>query len=431
MNTMLNMPGWIQMPSQVQGSDLPAWLEIEKQKSWEIFQKAGLPTRKHERWKYADISHLEQAQYEAPGKAQPPVSAADINSFRLPGESHLLVLVNGVYFPELSDIKRLPEGAVICSLRNAGKQYEPLLKQYMQNKNTKQHPFLNLNHALFNDGLFLYFPENCQLSAPIHLLSLTVCDKPYVLYPRHCIYLADNSRVSILEEHHSLDDQCCLVNAAADISAGCGSVLDIYKLHQQNENTNHFSNTNLIQLKDSHVSITQFTLSGRFVRDDLNVNLQFSGAYCQTAGFYKLSGENQYVDHHIDIEHAASMTKSEMMYKGIVDNKSRAVFNGRLHVHPGAQKITAQQANHNLLLSNQAEVYSKPELEIYADDVKCRHGATTGQLDQDALFYLRSRGLAYPEAVNLLLQAFSAEVIQLIKNEDIAAHIQARIGENI
>jgi Fe-S cluster assembly protein SufD len=190
------------------------------------------------------------------------------------------------------------------------------------------------------------------------------------------------------------------------------------------------ANTFVFQQKDSCVSLVNFSLGAKFARDDVMVTLQEAGSECRTAGFYRLTNDNQYIDNHINIDHAAPRSCSEMVYKGVLDKKSRAVFNGRLYVGTGAQKIEAQQQNHNLLLSNVAEVYSKPELEIYADDVKCKHGATTGQLDQDALFYLRARGIEKTEAVNLLLQAFAADILQKITHADIKAHIEKTVNAN-
>ena len=191
--------------------------------------------------------------------------------------------------------------------------------------------------------------------------------------------------------------------------------LDYYKIQQEGKQAAHIAHTFIQQKQDSSVSAMNFSTGAQFARDDLIISLKESGAECKTSGFYHLFYDNQYIDNHIDIDHVAPRSHSEMLFKGILDHKSRAVFNGRLHVTEGAQKILAYQANHNLLLSNDAEVYSKPELEIYADDVKCKHGATTGQIDQDALFYLQSRGIPHQEAMGMLLQGFAEEVTEKIK----------------
>jgi Fe-S cluster assembly protein SufD len=178
------------------------------------------------------------------------------------------------------------------------------------------------------------------------------------------------------------------------------------------------------QKQDSLVTLKNFSAGGLFARDEIAASLQESGANCRTQGFYHLRNACQYIDNHIDIDHIAPHSQSTMLYKGILNHKSRAVFNGRLHVHANAQKIVAHQANHNILLSNDAEIYTKPELEIYADDVKCKHGATVGQLDQDALFYLRSRGIPEAEAIQLLLEGFAEEIMQEI------THLGIRIRVN-
>ena len=212
-----------------------------------------------------------------------------------------------------------------------------------------------------------------------------------------------------------------------NIHAGPNSQLHHYKVQRENTSATHMANTFITQQRDSMVALTNISIGAKFSRDDVLVKLQETGAECRTAGFYRLESDNQYIDQHITIDHAAPHSRSEMVYKGVLDKKSRAVFNGRLHVGVGAQKIEAQQQNHNLLLSNFAEIYSKPELEIYSDDVKCKHGATTGQLDQDALFYLRARGIEKTEAVSLLLHAFAADIYQKITNADIRMHIEAAV----
>ncbi len=185
------------------------------------------------------------------------------------------------------------------------------------------------------------------------------------------------------------------------------------KLQQESTRAIHMENIFVTQHQDSAVAINHLTVGASFSRDDALVTMAEPGAVCQTGGFYHTTRDGQYIDHHVDVKHAAPRTNSEMFFKGIIDKKSRAVFNGGLYVAAGAQKINATQQNHNLLLSNAAEIYSKPELEIYADDVKCQHGATTGQIDQDALFYMRARGIDQQTAMNILLKGFAFKIFKI------------------
>ncbi len=208
-----------------------------------------------------------------------------------------------------------------------------------------------------------------------------------------------------MQDYISLSTATHFHHITTIIHTAAESALEVVKQQRENPQAIHMENYFIQQQQDSRVDLTQINLGAAFARDDVAVTLQAAGAKCYTSGFYHTTRDNQYVDHHIDVLHQAAHTESDMLYKGIIDKKSRAVFNGRLHVAAGAQKIQAVQGNHHLLLSAQAEAYSKPELEIYADDVKCRHGATTGQIDQDALFYLRARGIPQTEAIGILLKS--------------------------
>lgn len=272
---------------------------------------------------------------------------------------------------------------------------------------------------MFIDGLFIYLPDGCRLETPIHLLSLITDDSDFIAQPHHLIILGKQSKMVYTEEHHALVSSAYFMNTVTSIYLHQDAVLEQYKLQRESLNAAHMANTFIYQHKNSEVSLVNITSGGLFSRDDVVVKLQEAGANCKTSGFYRLRHDNQYIDHHIDINHQAPHSQSEMLYKGIADKKSRAVFNGRLHIEKDAQKILAYQANHNLLLSHDAEIYSKPELEIYADDVKCKHGATTGQIDDEALFYLRSRGINKADAINIMLAGFSEEVLKRVIHEGI------------
>ncbi len=218
-----------------------------------------------------------------------------------------------------------------------------------------------------------------------------------------------------------------MMNVVTHMNLGKEAQFDYCKIQTESNQAIHVAHTFIQQRQDSKATLTYFSTGGAFARDEVMVKLLEPGADCRTGGFYHLNEDNQYIDYHVDIDHVAPRSQSEMLYKGILDKKSRAVFNGRLYVGKNAQKILAYQANHNLLLSKTAEVYSKPELEIYADDVKCKHAASTGQIDQEALFYLRSRGISHQDALTILLRGFTQDILERITHPGIRMRIEERL----
>ncbi len=435
--------------------EMPTWLNREltecadRQTNWpteiaslsrhyaDSLLKKGLPTRKDERWKYTDLSWIVDAPIRAEERAKcESRSMSDINNgfvSQLSDTNRICItLINGQYFPSHSDyLERLPSNVIITSLQTANREYPDLLKQYWPDHQDRliyeQHPFAAYNAAVFTDGLFFYLPDRCQIDLPIHLLSI-VTDESFIMHPRHLFILGKNSKLTLLEEYRSLSKRSYFMNMVTHIYLDDHAQLNHSKLQQEHIDAIHFAHTTVQQQHDSIASLNYFSNGGLFARDDVIVQLQAPGATCKTNGFYRLNRDNQYVDYHIDIQHQAPHTQSEMAYKGILDKKSRAVFNGRLYVEKNAQKTTAYQSNHNLLLSTQAEMNSKPELEIHADDVKCKHGATIGQLDQDALFYLCSRGIDRQDAIDILLQGFAKDILQCINSPAIYHHIEAKVN---
>ncbi len=389
----------------------------------------GLPTRKNERWKYSDLSCLAKHELTASTLG---TSDLNIDNYRLQhAASILLVLVNGCFAPQLSDLHRIPPQAVITSLQTAKQEHADLLHQHWPDQKEhllyQDHPFAALNAAAFIDGLFLYLPDHCQLSSPLHLLSIST-DAFFAAHPRHLFILGKQAKLSLIEEYQAPSGKSYLMNTVTNFILKDEARLDYCKLQNEHRDALHFAHTTLKLAHDSHASLSNFSLGSRFARDDVMVHLQAPGSQCKTSGFYRLNHDDQYIDHHISISHEAAHTQSDMNYKGILHHKSRAVFNGRLHVSKDAQKTVAHQANHNLLLSPQAEIYTKPELEIHADDVKCKHGATIGQLDQDALFYLCSRGILHNDAIDMLLQGFADDIFQQIADPAINKHIKEKVA---
>ncbi len=427
MNELAMIPAWLQKSGgDKTWSSAPTWLTDFRRKQWDAFLKNGLPTRKDERWKYTDLSFLTNKNFSTAARVDPYLLRDVINQHRLQrGESILLVCVNGYFMETLSDIAKLPRQVIACSMGKALQHHADIVRaNWPDHIDAQKYPFASLNAAMFEDGLFLSLPDDCEINMPVHLLSLVFGDEEFIAQPLHMIVLGQNSKLTLAEECFSHAVQAYMMNSVMMMTVGNHAKLDVCKIQQEGRNAVHMANIFITQKRHSQVSFTNFSSGSLFARDDLVVKLLEPGADCHTSGFYRLRSDGQYVDYHIDIDHAAPHSNSEMLYKGILDKKSRAVFNGRLFVEKDAQKILAYQANHNLLLSSEAEVYSKPELEIYADDVKCKHGATTGQIDQEALFYMRSRGIDKEEAMDILLRGFAEEVMQRVTHPGIKMRIQ-------
>lgn len=399
---------------------------LDNQQQWNAFINTALPTRENEHWKYTDFAALKNQSFEFTMLPEAASISDRLPSLRLPTtDSILLVILNGYFMPALSDMHKLPEQVIACHLQDALTTHAALVNQcHLTEIDAQQYPFAKMNAMMFTDGLFLWIPNHICLSLPIHLLSIAESENEFVAHPRHLIGLGDQSQITVIEEYVALSNKPYMMNVVTNLVTGNNATLEHVKIQRENHLAIHMANTFVKQQQYSKTTFSGFSLGGRFSRDDLVVTLQERGAACKASGFYRLQQDDQYMDHHVEIRHAASYSSSDMLFKGIVDKKSRAVFNGKLRVMTNAQQIVASQANHNLLLSQNAEVYSKPELEIDADDVKCQHGATTGQLDQEALFYLRARGIPQAEAVNILLQGFAEDLLDRISYPDIRQRVR-------
>lgn len=428
MNTVVSLPEWVH--KQDMKSTSHDWLNDFRQAHWQNFLAHGLPTRKTESWKYADLTFLGAQTFATPTRVTEERLQDAIHQHRLQhGDSILLVFVNGYFMPLLSDTAKLPQGIIACDTAHALQHHAELIKTaWPDHVDAKHYPFAAWNAAISEQGLFFYLPDQCELVEPLHVLSMAIDNEACITHPRHLFLLGKNSKLTLVEEHFTPAAAKYMVNAVAHFYVAKDAQLHYCKIQNESSEAVHLAHTFIYQMQDSQVTLTNFSNGARFARDEVVVTLQEAGAHCSTGGFYQLCDDNQYIDNHIDIHHAAERSHSEMLYKGTLDNKSRAVFNGRLHVEKDAQRILAYQANHNLLLSNHAEMYSKPELEIYADDVKCKHGASIGQIDKDALFYLRARGIEESAAMDLLLQGFRQDVLQRVTHKGIKLRIEETLS---
>ncbi len=379
------------------------------------FQQLGFPTTKNEDWKYTNVAPLVKEGFE-------PVIAKT----ELKGPPHFdtiarlkanrLVFIDGFFSAEYSEVIDKKENLLISHLQNAKTDFE-FQADY------KKDGFTALNTSFFTDGAFISIPKNCALENPVLLYFIsTEGANGKVSMPRNRFVVGENSRCSIIECYQNLSNTKSASNAVTEIIVKENAGLDYFKIQSRTNNYSHIGTTAIRQEKNSRLNSWTITLGGDIVRNNLNVQLNGENCETQLYGLYVLSG-NDHVDNHVTVDHAKPHCHSNQLYKGLLNGSSSGVFSGRIVVRQDAQKTNAFQSNKNILLSEQATVNSKPQLEIFADDVKCTHGATSGQLDEEAVFYMRSRGISEQHTRNILYQAFAWEVIEKISNVELKEYL--------
>lgn len=399
------------------------WLARVRRDALARFAESGVPTRREEEWKYTNLAALSAQEFAAlPNGSERGLARAQIDALAFEGlEGHRLVFVDGRYSAALSQLAPLPAGATLTTLGEALADSPASLEPFLS---AAPHAtaFAQLNTAFMADGLYLRLARDVAIEQPIHLLFVAT-GHSRAIHPRNLIVAAPGSQAAIIE-HYAGGDGVCFTNAITHVVAGDGAAIEHYKLQQEGPRGLHISGIHATQARASRFLSRSIALGAALSRTDITTSFDAEGCEASLDGLYVVGGR-QHVDHHTRIDHAKPHGTSREHYRGVLDGNARAVFNGKVIVHAGAQKSDASQANHNLLLSRGAEVDTKPQLEIYADDVKCSHGATVGQLDAAQLFYLRSRGLDEPTARSLLTHAFAREVIERIR----FAPVRERLGQ--
>ena len=406
----------------------PSWLRDLRQAAIERFAERGLPTTRDEEWKYTSIAPIAATRFDLrPDWADDEPTEEILAPFCLsPGWSRL-VFVNGRHSAKLSTARSLPRGVRVGSLGEALITDAELLRGHLDASASAApyDAFAALNTAFWRDGAFVYVPAGANVAEPVYLLFVTTAQgRAQVDHPRSLIVLEPESQATLVESYVTLAGDAYLTNAMTEIVVGAGGGLDHYKLQLEGQGAFHVGRTQVRQLRASRVGSCSVTLGGRLVRNDIQAHLGAEAASCTLSGLF-VTGGRQHVDTHTVIDHAAPRAMSRQLYKGILDGRARGVFNGRVIVRPGANGTDAHQTNKNLLLSDEAEVDSKPQLEIFADDVKCSHGAADGQIAADAMFYLRSRGLDEAAARTLLTFGFANEVLGRIRIEPVRSWLES------
>ena len=408
----------------------PAWLTRAREESFEVFASRGFPAMDEESWRFTNVAPIASVAFPLAGTGNGEARPLLERQFLADWKRHELVFVNGRISSELSSVGSLPEGVVVTSLAAALESYGDLVEEVVSLGSLGEAAtvFTHLNQALFSDGAFVRIPDGAAVAEPIHLVFLTTSGEPTMAHPRNVILAGKGSQSVVVESYSGRPDSVYLVNASTNVLVREGAVLDHYHVQRESESAFHVASLGFVQARGATLSNHSIALGARLARNDIRALLDGEGSDLSLNGLYAVR-HDQHVDHHTLIDHKEPHCTSRELYKGILADRSSGVFDGRIVVRADAQKTNAQQSNKNLLLSDQALVNTNPQLEINADDVKCAHGATIGQIDADAIFYLQTRGIGIAEARQLLTRGFLADVSERIRVAALREVVSALVFE--
>lgn len=395
------------------------------------FEQLGFPTTRHEEWKYSSVNGLLKQGFDLDETTT--LTIDDLAPLEIPNlEGNLLYFINGRYHAELSRIVSPADQLHITNFADALKTEPELIGSHFAHyADYQDNAFTALNTALATDGVVIRVPDNTTVEQPVILRFITdTRTKNITSQPRNLIIVGKNSELMLAESYRTLGDGASFVNVVTEIVLGRDARMQYYKVQNETEKAYHIGTTQVHQTDNSHFYSATVTLNGNFVRNNLNIRLDGQHAEAFMYGLYMPNGR-QHVDNHTLVDHAMPNSYSNELYKGILDDNSTGVFNGKIFVRPDAQKTNAYQSCKNVVLSPGASMNTKPQLEIFADDVKCSHGTTTGKLNDEALFYMRSRGIPKDEARTLLLYAFSQDVLSQIKIQPIREYLERVVTEKL
>lgn len=393
------------------------------------FNSLSFPTTKDEEWKYTNIAPLLRHNF-IPADQGIKVPDGKIQKFLFDELEHsLIVFVNGFYSEKLSRIKKLPEGVIIKSLSEALKNNEEIVTKYFGSfAPFNENIFSALSTAFIRDGAFVYVPKDTIINEPLHILYLNISDEnKYLIQPRNLFIAGKNSQASIIEHYTSSSQDIYFTNSITEVAVEENAHLDHVKLQEESKKAFHIAKMRTGIGRNGNFTSHFISTGAELSRNDFDARFDDEGGECMLNGLFLIE-EAQHFDTHTLIDHAKPHCNSHEHYKGILDDKSRGVFNGKVLVRKDAQKTNAFQENNNIILSNEALINTKPQLEIFADDVKCSHGATIGQLDMDAMFYLKARGIGEEKGKAILLHAFAADVVKSIKIDAVKNYIEEIIS---
>jgi Fe-S cluster assembly protein SufD len=404
----------------------PLWLRKLREEGFAAFQKLGFPTMRDEDWHFTNIAPVAERTFSLAKSGKVP--PAEIEHFRLRHEEwNGVVLINGVFSRELSTLNGIEKGVTVRALSEGMSDIPSVAEELIGKVAAADAAFTALNAAFMQDAVLIDVSRNAVVNTPIHIMHVNVgINVRQAAHPRIVISCAENSKAVVIESFFSNKDSEYLTNAVTEVALAEGSHLAHYKLQRESTSGFHVGTTVVRQGRTSNYVSFSFATGAALSRTNIYTVLDGEAATCTLNGLYMVDGK-QHVDHQTKIEHVQPHCPSHEVYKGILDGESHGVFNGKVYVHPEAQKTDGKQSNNNLLLSDKARIDTKPQLEIFADDVKCTHGATVGRLDEVALFYMKSRGIGDERARQLLTYAFAADVLEMIELDELREALEAMV----
>ena len=402
-----------------------------RKKAIDTFEEKGFPTKKEEDWKYTSLNAIINKDYSISPKVDKEVKYEKVREYFLHDiDSYKIVFIDGVFSSFLS--KTTHDGLDVCLLSSvlSKQKYKAIIEAYY-NKIASKDSITSLNTAFAKEGAYINIPNNKEVDKPIEIINFSTGNETaLMMQPRNLIIVGENTHVQIIERHQSLSDNPVFTNSVTEIFAEKRAYLDFYKIQNDKENASLIDNTFIHQEQNTNCNVHTFSLGGKITRN--NLNFSQNGEHCDsTLKGVTILKAKQHVDHNTLVNHISPNCESHQDYKGLYADSSTGVFNGRVVVEKEAQKINAFQQNNNILIDDNATVNAKPQLEIFADDVKCSHGCTIGQFDEDALFYIRSRGIGLKEAQALLMYAFANTVLETVKIPELKRRINKLIAEKI
>ncbi|HEY1810510.1 MAG TPA: Fe-S cluster assembly protein SufD [Acidobacteriaceae bacterium] len=409
-----------------------AWLKRLREDAFARFCEAGFPTTREEDWRFTNVSAIARTVFRPASAAK--LTEDQISAFRVRRETAAtLVFVNGRFDAERSQVSGLPRGVTVASLREQIAAHPDTLEKHLgRYADTQRDAFVALNTAFLADGAYVHVARGVVVEAPIYLLYVATEEAaPAVTHPRNLIVAEDQSQVAVIEDYASVGgESVAFSNAVTELVAGESTVAQHYLIEREHLKAFNVSTLRIEQGRSANVASHSLLLGGGLVRNNVHPVLAGEGGECLINGLFLGTG-HQHLDNYMHVEHASPHCSSRQFYNGILDEQAHGVFHGRIVVHKDAQKTDAKQTNRNLLLSDDAQIDTKPQLEIYADDVKCTHGATIGQIEENALFYLQSRGISEAEARKLLLLAFAEECVDRMHSAAAREHIEGLIRQHL
>jgi len=419
------LDSFTEFQKRASGRDLP-WLRELRENAFARFCETGFPTTHDEDWRFTNVSAIARTPFRLAPEGK--VTIPQVEQFQLPGSLCRLVFVDGHFVRELSSIEDLPAGLKVGGLAEVIKSNSSGVESHLGHYlNTQRDAFSSLNTAFAEDGAYVHVRKGSVLEAPIHLLFIsTASNEPQMTHPRNLVIAEHESQVTIVEDYVSIGESVAFCNTATELVVGENANVSHYMLEREHRQAFNVSTLRIHQERSANVASHSVLLGGGLVRNNVHPVLAGEGGECLINGLFIGNGR-QHLDNYMLVEHASPHCGSRQFYNGILDDHAHGVFHGRIVVHKDAQKTDAKQTNRNLLLSDDAQIDTKPQLEIYADDVKCTHGATIGQIEENALFYLRSRGIDEISARKLLLLAFASECLDRMKPNPARDHVEKLI----